>query len=78
MNTIELDVRGLEPPEPFRLAVEALQKLPAGGQLLLLTDREPMLLFPELVRRGFAWAFDRAPGGDHFTVRIARQTECDD
>lgn len=74
MHQVELDVRGLGPPEPLQRALQALHDLPSGDELVLLIDREPLLLFPELVRRGFAWKFDRAADGEHYTVVISRQT----
>lgn len=49
----ELDVHDLEPPEPMRLALQAIDdgKLP----LELLHRREPALLFPHLQERGLRW-----------------------
>jgi TusA-related sulfurtransferase len=75
MNTETLDVRGLEAPEPFQRVVAALRDLPEGDELLVLINREPLLLFPELVRRGYGWTFGAAADGPHFTVRISRQPE---
>ena len=37
-------------------------------ELHALMDREPMLLYPELERRGYEW--DIEPSGDHFMLRI--------
>ena len=50
---IEIDARGLEPPEPLVRILAALEKLPAGQQLHARTDREPCHLFGEARRRGF-------------------------
>ena len=36
------------------------------------TDREPLMLFPELVRRGYSWSFGSARDGQHYVVRITR------
>ncbi len=50
---IEIDARGLEPPEPLVRILAALEKLPAGQRLRARTDREPCHLFGEARRRGF-------------------------
>ena len=49
-----LDVRGLEQPEPLLRALAALGKLAAGEYLHLLSDRDPVLLYPLLAQQGFA------------------------
>ncbi len=48
-----LDLRGLEPPDPFVRSIEALQHLQAGQYLHLIHTRLPVMLFPELEPRGF-------------------------
>lgn len=48
-----LDLRGLEPPDPFVRSIEALQQLQEGQYLHLLHTRLPVMLFPELEPRGF-------------------------
>ena len=50
-----LDVRGLEPPEPFERVLEALDLLGAGDQLKVVIDRRPVPLFRALERNGFAY-----------------------
>lgn len=49
-----LDVRGLEPPEPMRMALAALDT-PAHLPLTLRHSREPALLYPRLRERGLDW-----------------------
>jgi uncharacterized protein (DUF2249 family) len=61
MVAVTLDNRGLQPPEPMVRILEALQALPDGDKLEVMMDREPVLLYPELERRGFAWTFNQ-PG----------------
>jgi hypothetical protein len=63
-----LDVRGLEPPEPLRLALTALD----GGSLPLtiLHHREPALLYPRLVERGLTWTV--GTHGADVEIRIGR------
>jgi TusA-related sulfurtransferase len=53
MNTKTVDARGLEPPEPFERAMEAIADLPAGGQFILLIDRMPHPLLRILERDGY-------------------------
>ncbi len=40
-----IDTRGMPPPEPFEMAIEALGKLAAGERLTIICDREPRPLF---------------------------------
>jgi len=62
-----LDLRGLEPPEPMRLALDAVERLDKGETVEIVTDREPMLLHRELGRRGHGFA-TRNVDGDCLTV----------
>ncbi len=48
-----LDVRGLEPPQPLELALEASSRLAPGQRLRMIHHREPCLLYPLLEKRGF-------------------------
>jgi len=48
-----VDGRGLEPPQPFELVMEALADLPAGGSMTVLLDRMPYPLFRILDRDGY-------------------------
>lgn len=50
-----LDVRGLEPPEPMRLTLEALATMPRGKTLVQLNVRVPQYLLPKLDERGFEY-----------------------
>lgn len=56
--TLRLDLRDLEPPEPMRRALEAVEALGAGEVLEVVTDRAPLLLQRELERRGHRYATD--------------------
>jgi uncharacterized protein (DUF2249 family) len=51
--TLEIDLRGLEPPEPMTRILESLARIPTGGRLLARTDRRPIHLLPQLEQRGF-------------------------
>ena len=52
-NVVDLDARGLEPPQPLVKILEALAALPTGTELHARTDRRPMHLYPQLEERGF-------------------------
>lgn len=54
-ETIVLDVRGLEPPEPMVKTLEALEQLPPGKALLQINVRVPQMLLPILADRGFEY-----------------------
>jgi uncharacterized protein (DUF2249 family) len=58
-----LDLRGLEPPEPLRRALETLATLPPGGVLIALTRFRPVHLFSILDERGIAWESNEQPDG---------------
>jgi TusA-related sulfurtransferase len=51
-DTLHLDLRGLEPPEPMIRILETLAATPPGGSIEAHTDRRPMFLLEELKRRG--------------------------
>lgn len=72
MATIQIDNRGLQPPEPMVRILAALGGLAADDEVVALMDREPHLLYPELERRGFTWDF----GGhdDAYVLTIRRVT----
>ena len=70
MAAIEIDNRGLQPPEPMVRILSSVAELGDGDELTALMDREPMLLYPELERRGFTWEF--GPRDDHFAITIRR------
>jgi len=68
-ETQRLDLRGLDPPEPMRRALEAVEALKSGEALQIITDREPMLLYRELDRRGHVHAHESDKEGFRTTVR---------
>ena len=70
-ETVELDVRWLEPPEPFERIVSALETLPEGGTLRVLIHRQPRPLFQWLEREGYAFRHDFHPDG-FFEILIRR------
>jgi uncharacterized protein (DUF2249 family) len=54
-NQIDLDVTGLQPPEPLQRVLEALSLLGSDQRLRLLIDREPRPLYGILERNGYAY-----------------------
>jgi len=70
---MDIDNRGLQPPEPMVRILGALATLPLGDELVALMDREPMMIYPELERRGFEWEFH--PGDESHRLVIRRAQE---
>ena len=71
MTQIELDNRGLSPPEPMVRILSAISGMAEDGEMVALMDREPLLLYPELQRRGFGWQISEASG--HYVLTIRRE-----
>jgi uncharacterized protein (DUF2249 family) len=69
MATIQIDNRGLQPPEPMVRILAALGGLAGDDELIAQMDREPHLLYPELERRGFTWEFDGRDDAYVLTIR---------
>jgi uncharacterized protein (DUF2249 family) len=65
---IELDARGLEPPQPMVAILEALPSVPEGATLRVRTDRRPMRLYPQLELRGYAGQTQEQPDGSFITL----------
>ena len=68
---VELDNRGLEPPEPMVRTLEGVEALSPGETLSALLPREPVFLFEELEARGHLWRGKSEPEG-HYRVVIRR------
>jgi uncharacterized protein (DUF2249 family) len=69
---IEVDARGLEPPQPLVTILEALADLPADAELRAHTDRRPMHLYPQLEERGFTGESEEQNDGS-FITKIRRR-----
>jgi uncharacterized protein (DUF2249 family) len=69
---INLDARGLEPPQPMVRILEALATVPNGSVLYAKTDRRPMHLYAQLEARGFSGETHAAGDGSYIT-RIQRR-----
>ncbi len=68
-----LDLRGLDPPEPMRQTLEAVEALKSGEVLQIITDREPLLLYRELDRRGHSHVGEIDLEGFRTTIRRSRK-----
>ena len=69
MSVLTVDTRGLEPPEPFTLAMDALADLAPGDELRVLLDRVPYPLLRLLERDGYPHHYFTADDGS-VEVRI--------
>jgi uncharacterized protein (DUF2249 family) len=66
-EVVEVDARGLEPPQPMVRILEAVASLPKGSELRAFTDRRPMHLYPHLEQRGFRGQSEEQPDGSFIT-----------
>ena len=64
---LDVDARGLEPPQPLVKILEALATLPKGARLRARTDRRPMHLYPQLEERGFVGESEEQKDGSFLT-----------
>ncbi len=62
-----IDVRGLEPPQPMVLVLEAVDRLGPGEHVEVIHDRRPVFLYPQLEERGLEHQTDELDPG---VVRI--------
>ena len=65
---IDVDARGLEPPQPLVTILEALARLPKGARLRARTDRRPLHLYAQLEERGFAGETEEKEDGSFVTT----------
>lgn len=64
-----VDARGLMPPEPLNLTLEALDTLPPDGEVILLIYREPTPLYDILRRNGYTHRTETNSDGE-FLIHI--------
>jgi TusA-related sulfurtransferase len=73
MAMIELDVRGLQAPEPLERVLESLDRLGTGDRLTVKINCRPVPLFRILERNGYA--YEERPGVDSLLeITIRRST----
>ena len=64
---IDVDARGLEPPQPMIKILEALAALADGAELRARTERKPMHLYAQLEERGFVGETEEQNDGSFIT-----------
>ena len=64
---VEVDARGLEPPQPLVKILETVATLPADTEVEARTDRRPIHLYPQLEQRGFTAETNELPDGSFLT-----------
>ena len=70
-SIVDVDARGLEPPQPMIKILEALAALPDGAQVRARTDRRPIHLYSNLEERGFVGE-SQEQGDGSFITHICR------
>ncbi|MCC7376434.1 MAG: DUF2249 domain-containing protein [Verrucomicrobiales bacterium] len=65
---LEIDARGLEPPQPLVRILEALGSVSTTTILHARTDRRPIHLYPMLRLRGFCSETTESEGHGFLTV----------
>lgn len=70
---INIDVCGLEPPEPLERVLDALSELAPDQQLRMLIDREPRPLYAILQQNGFTYEQRQRP--DHLYEILIRHRQ---
>lgn len=66
-----IDGRDMQPPEPLERALEALDHLADGDELVLLLYCQPQPLFNVLRQNGYAWRETVQDDGTH-EIRIRK------
>jgi uncharacterized protein (DUF2249 family) len=66
-DIVEVDARGLEPPQPMVKILEALNGLADGAALRARTDRRPIHLYAMLDARGFTALSEEQSDGSFIT-----------
>ncbi len=68
-KVMEIDVRGLEPPEPMMRILKAINTLGPGTILVVDHHREPMFLYEKLAERGLTWMTNKV-AEHHYKIVI--------
>ena len=71
-KTIEIDVRGLEPPEPMVRIIEMLPQVGMNTTLLVHHHREPLMIYDKLEHLGFQASAEKINEG-YYKVRITKK-----
>jgi hypothetical protein len=70
-NVVDVDARGLEPPQPLVRILEDLSSLPPDAAMRARTDRHPLHLHAAITQRGFTAETHPEPDGS-FVTHIRR------
>jgi len=65
---LDVDARGLEPPQPLVVILEALAGLPEGATMRAHTDRRPLHLYAQLEERGCTGETEEQHDGSFVTT----------
>jgi TusA-related sulfurtransferase len=72
-RNLVLDVRGMEPPEPFERVLETIDDFVPGDRLKLIIDCRPAPLFRYLDRHGYEYS--EMPGTESaYEITIRRRS----
>jgi len=70
-DIVELDVRGLEPPQPLLKIFSALEGLKDDAVLHIIHERKPIHLYPKLKDAGYKFLTEET-GDELYTIKIWR------
>ncbi|MCL4322557.1 MAG: DUF2249 domain-containing protein [Deltaproteobacteria bacterium] len=68
---VEIDVRGLEPPQPLLKIFETLENIKADEALYITHERKPIHLYPRLKDAGYKFLTEET-GEDLYTIKVWR------
>ncbi len=68
-NTVKLDVRGLEPPQPLLKIFSTLEELNDDTALHIIHERKPIHLYPRLKDAGYKFLTEET-GDELYTIKI--------
>jgi Uncharacterized conserved protein (DUF2249) len=72
-GSVHIDVRSLPPPQPLVQILQLVQQSAGRGPIFVHHDRDPTLLYAELLQLG--WWAERVPGDPgEVRLRLAPQT----
>jgi uncharacterized protein (DUF2249 family) len=74
-EVVEVDARGLEPPQPMVLILEAVSLITPEVNLQARTDCRPMHLYAKLEERGFTGESEEQADGSYITYIRRRQPQ---
>ncbi|MBP1912116.1 DUF1858 domain-containing protein [Thermococcus stetteri] len=68
-----LDVRGLKPPQPALMIIEALEKLKTGERLEVIGDKPFVDMIPKLEEAGYEVELQKV--GEFFVLKVTKTEE---